>query len=74
MKSISKSQRAIAIIAMTLGTCVLILTGSRNAWGLAILGGVALALYYGQWKLVAGFGFVLLIIICRIWTEVWVGR
>ena len=62
VKSISKPQRAIAIIALTLGTCVLILTGSRNAWGLAILGGVASAVYYRQWKLVAGFGFVLLVI------------
>jgi O-antigen ligase len=61
VKSISKSQRAIAAIALALGTCVLILTGSRNAWMLAILGSIALALYYRQWKLVAGFGFVLLI-------------
>ncbi len=62
VKSISKSQRTIAVIAIALGTTVLILTGSRNAWGLAILGIVALAIYYRQWKLVAGFGFVLLII------------
>jgi O-antigen ligase len=62
VKSISKSQRAIAAIALALGTCVMILTGSRNAWGLAILGIVALAFYYRQWKLIAGFGFVLLII------------
>jgi O-antigen ligase len=62
VKSISKSQRTIAAIALALGTTVLILTGSRNAWGLAILGIVVLAIYYRQWKLVAGFGFVLLII------------
>ncbi|PZO40506.1 MAG: lipid A core--O-antigen ligase [Pseudanabaena frigida] len=62
VKSISKSQRAIAAIALALGTCVIILTGSRNAWGLVILGGVVLALYYRQWKLVAGFGAVLLVI------------
>ena len=61
VKSISKSQQAIAVIALALGTCVLILTGSRNAWGLAILGGVVLAIYYRQWKLIAGFGVVLLI-------------
>lgn len=62
VKSISKSQRAIAAIALALGTCVLILTGSRNAWGLAILGAVALAIYYRQWQLVAGFGIISLII------------
>ncbi|MCY7331675.1 MAG: O-antigen ligase family protein [Pseudanabaena sp. CAN_BIN31] len=62
VKSISKSQQAIAAIALALGTAVLILTGSRNAWMLAILGSIALALYYRQWKLVAGFGFVLLIV------------
>lgn len=62
VKSISKSQQAIAAIALALGTCVLILTGSRNAWGLAILGAVALAMYYRQWQLVAGFGIISLII------------
>ena len=62
VKSISKLQQAIAVIALALGTCVLILTGSRNAWGLAILGGVALAIYYRQWKLVAGLGIILLLI------------
>ncbi len=62
VKSISKSQRWIAIIALALGICVLILTGSRNAWGLAILGFGLLALYYRQWKLLAGLGFVLLIL------------
>ncbi len=61
VKSISKPQRAIAAIALALGTSVLILTGSRNAWTLAILCSIAFALYYRQWKLVAGFGFVLLI-------------
>ncbi len=62
VKTISKPQRAIAITALAIGTCVLILTGSRNAWGLAILGSVAMALYYRHWKLVAGFGLVLLVI------------
>ncbi len=62
VKSISKSQRAIAAIALALGTAVLILTGSRNAWALAILGSIACVLYYRQWKLVAGFGVVLLIV------------
>jgi len=62
VKSISKSQNWIALIAISLGICVLILTGSRNAWVLAILEFVAIALYYRQWKLVAGFGFGLLII------------
>jgi O-antigen ligase len=62
VKSISKSQQAIAAIALALGTCVLILTGSRNAWGLAILGAVALAMYYRQWLLVAGFGIISLLI------------
>jgi O-antigen ligase len=62
VKSISKSQQAIAAIALALGTCVLILTGSRNAWGLAILGAVALAMYYRQWQLVAGFGIISLLI------------
>jgi O-antigen ligase len=62
VKSISKSQIWIALIALTLGICVLILTGSRNAWVLAILEFVAIALYYRQWKLVAGFGFGMLII------------
>ena len=62
VKSISKSQQAIAAIALALGTCVLILTSSRNAWGLAIFGAVALALYYRQWKLVAAVGLVLTII------------
>ncbi len=62
VKSISKSQQAIAAIALALGTAVLILTGSRNAWGLAILGSIACALYYRQWKLVAGFGVVLSLI------------
>ena len=62
VKSISKSQQAIAAIAIALGTCVLILTGSRNAWGLAILGAVALAIYYRQWLLVAGFGIISLVI------------
>ena len=62
VKSISKSQQAIAAIALALGTCVLILTGSRNAWGLAILGAVALAIYYRQWLLVAGFGIISLVI------------
>jgi O-antigen ligase len=69
VKSISKSQQAIAITALALGTCVLILTGSRNAWGLALLGGVLLALYYRQWKLVAGFGFILLIIAWAIFGQ-----
>lgn len=62
VKSISKSQQAIAAVALGLGTTVLILTGSRNAWGLAILGIIALAIYYRQWKLVTGFGVGLLII------------
>lgn len=62
VKSISKSQRAITVIALALGTAVLILTGSRNAWALAILGSIACVLYYRQWKLVAGFGVVLLIV------------
>jgi O-antigen ligase len=62
VKSISKSQQAIAAIALALGTCVLVLTGSRNAWGLAILGAVALAMYYRQWQLVAGFGIISLLI------------
>lgn len=62
VKSISKSQRWIALIALALGICVLILTGSRNAWVLSVLGFVAIALYYQQWKLVAGFGFGMLII------------
>lgn len=62
VKSISKSQNWIALIALALGICVLILTGSRNAWVLAILEFVAIALYYRQWKLVAGFGFGMLII------------
>ncbi|BBC24329.1 O-antigen ligase family protein [Pseudanabaena sp. ABRG5-3] len=62
VKSISKSQLWIAIIALALGICVLILTGSRNAWVLAILEFVVIALYYRQWKLVAGFGFGMLII------------
>jgi O-antigen ligase len=62
VKSISKSQQAIAAIALALGTCVLVLTGSRNAWGLAILGAVALAIYYRQWLLVAGFGIISLVI------------
>jgi len=35
---------------------------SRNAWGIAVLGAVALAFYYRQWKLVSGFGLVLAII------------
>jgi O-antigen ligase len=52
----------IAAIALALGTCVLILTSSRNAWGIAVLGAVALAFYYRQWKLVSGFGLVLAII------------
>lgn len=69
VKSISKSQQAIAVIALALGTCVLILTGSRNAWGLAILGGVALAIYYRQWKLMAGFGVVLLIMTWAVFGE-----
>ncbi|MBD2178661.1 O-antigen ligase family protein [Pseudanabaena sp. FACHB-1998] len=62
VKSLSKSQRAIAALALALGTCVLIMTGSRNAWGLAILGGVALAIYYRQWKLVSAMGIVLILI------------
>ncbi len=62
VKSITKSQQVIAAIALALGTCVLILTSSRNAWGLAILGAVALTLYYRQWKLVAGFGLVVIIL------------
>ncbi|WP_103669212.1 O-antigen ligase [Pseudanabaena sp. BC1403] len=62
VKSISKSQQVIAAIALALGTCVLILTSSRNAWGIAVVGAVALALYYRQWKLVLGFGLVLTII------------
>ena len=62
VKSISKSQQGSAAIALALGTCVLILTGSRNAWGLAILGAVALAMYYRQWLLVAGFGIISLVI------------
>ena len=69
VKSISKSQQAIAVIALALGTCVLILTGSRNAWGLAILGGVALAIYYRQWNLMAGFGVVLLIMTWAVFGE-----
>ncbi|PZV18231.1 MAG: lipid A core--O-antigen ligase [Pseudanabaena sp.] len=62
VKSISKSQQAIAAIALASGTCVLILTGSRNAWGLSMLGALALASYYRQWKLIAGLGLVLVII------------
>jgi O-antigen ligase len=62
VKSISKSQQVIAALALALGTCVLILTSSRNAWGIAILGAVALAFYYRQWKFVAGFGIVMIII------------
>jgi O-antigen ligase len=49
-------------MAIALGTAVLILTGSRNAWGLALLGGIFMALYYRQWKLVGGFGLLLLMI------------
>lgn len=62
VKSITKSQRAIAAVALALGTAVLILTGSRNAWGLAIVGMIALALYYRQWKFVLGLGIFLSII------------
>ncbi len=69
VKSIFKSQQSIAVIALALGTCVLILTGSRNAWGLAILGGVTLAIYYRQWKLMAGFGIVVLIMTWAVFGE-----
>jgi len=62
VKSISKSQQAIAAIALALGTCVLILAGSRNAWGLIILGAVMLAIYYRQWQLVAGLGIISLLV------------
>jgi hypothetical protein len=62
VKSISKPQKWIALIALALAICVLILTSSRNAWVLAILGFVAIALYYRQWKLVGGFGFAMLLI------------
>ena len=60
VKAISQSQRWIAIVAIALGTAVLILTGSRNAWGLAMLGGVFMAIYYRQWKLIGVFGLILL--------------
>lgn len=62
VKSISKTQRLVAAIALAIDTCVLILTGSRNAWGLVIVGAVALAIYYRQWKLLAGFAIALLTI------------
>jgi len=62
VKSITKSQKWITLIALALGICVLILTSSRNAWVLAILGFVAIALYYRQWKLVGGFGLMMLLI------------
>ncbi len=62
VKSISKAQKWIALIALALAICVLILTSSRNAWVLAILGFVAIALYYRQWKLVGGFGVMMLLI------------
>ncbi|PZU95972.1 MAG: lipid A core--O-antigen ligase [Pseudanabaena sp.] len=62
VKSITKFQRAVAVIALTLGIGVLIMTGSRNAWGLAMIGAVFLAIYYRQWKLVAGFAVVTLAI------------
>ncbi|NUN64853.1 O-antigen ligase family protein [Pseudanabaena biceps] len=60
VKSISKTQRILASIALGLGICVLIMTGSRNAWGLAIIGSVLLSIYYRQWKLLTGFGLLLL--------------
>ncbi|NMF59352.1 O-antigen ligase family protein [Pseudanabaena yagii] len=62
VKSISKAQKWIALIALSLAICVLILTSSRNAWVLAILGFVAISLYYRQWKLVGGFGLAMLLI------------
>jgi len=62
VKSITKSQRVIATIALALGICVLIMTGSRNAWGLALIGAISLAIYYRQWKLVTGFAVIMLAI------------
>ncbi|MFN4861588.1 MAG: O-antigen ligase family protein [Pseudanabaena sp.] len=62
VKSITKSQKWITLIALALGICILILTSSRNAWGLAILGFVAISLYYRQWKLVGGFALMMLLI------------
>lgn len=60
VKSISKTQRILAAIALGLGIGVLIMTGSRNAWGLAIIGSLLLSIYYRQWKLLTGFGLLLL--------------
>jgi len=62
VKSITKSQRVIAAIALALGISVLIMTGSRNAWGLALIGAVLVAIYYRQWKLVVGFAVITLAI------------
>ncbi len=56
VKNITLVQRFIAAIALGMATCVLIMTSSRNAWGLAILGAVAMAIYYRRWQLVLGFG------------------
>lgn len=62
VKSISKLQRIIAAIALCLGLAILIMTGSRNAWGLALIGAVIMAIYYRQWLIVSGFTVVTLAI------------
>ena len=69
VKAITQSQKWIAIVAIALGTAVLILTGSRNAWGLALLGGIFMALYYRQWKLVGGFGLILVVIVWAVFGQ-----
>jgi O-antigen ligase len=63
VKSISKLQRIIAAIALCLGLAVLIMTGSRNAWGLALIGAVIMAIYYRQWQIVSGFTLITLALV-----------
>jgi O-antigen ligase len=48
------AQRMWSAIALGLGIATLILTGSRNAWGIVALGFSLLAIYYRFWYLVAG--------------------
>ncbi|MDX2254833.1 MAG: O-antigen ligase family protein [Pseudanabaenaceae cyanobacterium bins.39] len=53
VKTITKSQQIITAIALAMNIAVLIMTGSRNAWTLAVIGSLLITIYYRQWKLLS---------------------
>jgi O-antigen ligase len=63
VSTISRYQKNVSLIALLLGICTLVLTSSRNAWGLLVLGLIGICIYYRKWKIVIGFGTIIPIVL-----------